>query len=183
MAARRKKKDQEQVANRGDAYEPPAAAAPRDADSALPAVNRPSSPAEDQPAETDRRPRLRRAADKLRSVIGRYFRDRRVELIDDFNAGGVGIKLTYDDPAERPSEEVKQILKAPEGNYPGLTFMGAIKQWRKRIGGDAEPRRATAIRLDAERRFGAVCEQMSHEERLRAQRQPGDGCPDERTPL
>jgi hypothetical protein len=110
--------------------------------------------------------------------MGRYFKGKKVELIDDGNAGGVGIKLTYDDPAERPSEPVKEILKAPEGNYPGPSFAGAIKQWRKKIGSDADPKRAVAIRLDTERRFEAVGDQMareemSHEDRLKAERERG----------
>jgi hypothetical protein len=173
--AKRKRKEQQPEESRADRHEPEsvppsAAAGPLNdnADTAPP----PAGAAQPDPVEPAR---TERAAEKLRSVMARYFPRRKVELIDDGNAAGVGIKLTYDDPAERPSEEVKQILKAPEGNYPGLSFTSAVKQWRKRIGSDAEPKRAVAIRMDAERRFEAVGDQMSHEERLKAKREQDGG--------
>ena len=103
----------------------------------------------------------------------RSFPGKKVELIEDGNAGGVGIKLTYDDPAERPSDAVKQILKEGDEQRPGFAYRGDLKQWRKRVGSDADPKRAVAIRMDAERRFEAVGEQMSHEERLKAEREQG----------
>lgn len=177
MAPRRKRKEQQPEETRGEAHEPPsvpadALAGPWDEASGPPALEVPASPSNDNPPETGKKSRTRRAVEKLRSVMGRYFKGKKVEMIDDGNAGGVGIKLTYDDPAERPSEDVKQIIKAPaEGNYPGLSFTASIKQWRKKIGADADPKRATAIRLDAERRFEAVSEQMSHEERLKSERE------------
>jgi hypothetical protein len=105
----------------------------------------------------------------------RSFPGKKVELIDDGNAGGVGIKLTYDDPTERPSDAVKQILKKGDEQRPGFAYRGDLQQWRKRIGSNADPRTAVAIRMDAERRFEAVGEQMSHEERLKAEREQGQG--------
>jgi hypothetical protein len=107
--------------------------------------------------------------------MSRAFPGKKVELIDDGNPGGVGIKLTYDDPAERPSDAVKQILKEGDEKRPGFMYRGDLKQWRKRIGAEADPRTAVAIRLDAERRFEAIGEQMSHEDRLKAERERSDG--------
>lgn len=181
MAARRKRKEQQPEETRGDAHEPAsvppdAMAGPWDAEAAAPPPEAATPPANDNPPETGKPSRTQRAVEKLRSVMGRYFKGKKVEMIDDGNSGGVGIKLTYDDPAERPSEDVKQIIKAPaEGNYPGLSFTASIKQWRKKIGADADPKRATAIRLDTERRFEAVGDQMSQEERLKAEREQAGG--------
>jgi hypothetical protein len=175
--AKRKRKEQEPEEAKGDAHEPPAAA--------------------DAPAELDFPPREAEQADsgtgtgreesdapqpavnKVHGVYGRFFKDRRVELIDDGNAGGIGIKLSYDDPAERPSDEIKQILKEGDDKRPGFTYRGDLKQWRKRVGKDADPRTAVAIRLDAERRVDAIGDRMSHEEQLRAERAevPGEQTP------
>src|SRR5947209_9388160 len=162
--AKRKRKEQVTEEAKGDAFEPPPstpaiALAATDLSASTPPPEVAAPPANDDPPESAKPTRTKRAVEKLRSVMGRYFPRKKVELIDDLNAGGVGIKLTYDDPAERPSEAVKEILKAPEGNYPGLSFAGAVKQWRKKIGSDAEPKRAVAIRLDTERRFEAASKQ------------------------
>jgi hypothetical protein len=175
--AKRKRKEQEPTEARSDAHEPPTTET---------AGGGARSPVEQSLAEGQDTAQLNEqpgppTARKQRPVIGRYFKDRRVELIDDSNVGGLGIKLTYDNPAERPSDEVKQILKEGDGQRPGFTYRGDLKQWRKRIGSDADPRTAVAIRLDAERRVEAIGEQMSHEERLKAERDRSEG-PDGKTP-
>lgn len=177
--AKRKRKDQVATHPTGDTSEPqtpsPAdLAGPQDAGAASGEVVKRVGTAEPKAVEPSRAGPPAPAVRKPRGVLGRYFRDRRVQLIDDGNAGGVGIKLTYDDPAERPSEAVKQILKEGDEKRPGFTYRGDLKEWRKRIGADADPRTAVAIRLDAERRVEAIAELMTHEERLKAERD-GDG--------
>ena len=62
-----------------------------------------------------------------------------VEAMARFNAGGIGIKLSYDDPAESPSEEIKQILKEGDDKRE-FHLPQRSEQWRKRIGKDANPR-------------------------------------------
>jgi hypothetical protein len=176
--AKRKRKEQQPEETVGDAHEPPSVPpdgpeGPGDGAAGATAPESPTPSAAESLTEPAQPTRAERAVEKLRAVLARYFPRKKVELIDDGNAGGLGIKLTYDDPAERPSEEVKQILKAPDGNYHGFGFAGAIKQWRKAIGRDAEPKRAVAVRLDAERRFEAIGDRMSHEERLKAEREQG----------
>jgi hypothetical protein len=184
--ARRRRKEQEPGEAAGDAYEPPsvpadALAGPWDGPVRPPASEVAARPADDSPPEPAQPTRTQRAVEKLRSVLGRYLPRKRVELIDDFNSGGVGIKLGFDDPAERPSDEVKQILREGDDRRPGFAYQGDRKQWRKRIGADADPRAAVAIRLDAERRVEAVADRMSHEERLKAERGQDQG-PGEQTP-
>jgi hypothetical protein len=182
MARQRKRKEKEQPEKVGDAFEPQADQV--DVGSAqgsaelvdFPPRDEAQAPAADASGQAEagtEEPRQKwheRFGGKVRSVMGRYFKDRRAELVDDGNAGGVGIKLSYDDGAERPSEEVKQILKAEEGKRTGFRFDGQKKQWRKRFpdGRDADPTVAVAIRLDAENRFRQIDDQMTHEERLRA---------------
>lgn len=175
--AKRKRKQPEPTP--GDAYESPNMGT---ADLSGPwdeAADAQESPGQPEPTEaksapaTPHEPLASRDKDKRRPVQSRYFPTKKVELIDDYNTGGVGIQLTYNDPAERPSEEVKQILKTPQGNYAGLKYQHERKQWRKRIGADAEPKTAIAIRLDTERRFEAIGDQMSHEEQLKAERAQG----------
>jgi hypothetical protein len=185
--AKRKRKEHEPVEAKGDAHEPPSVSAadlsgPWDGAGGAPAPDGQPQPADEQKEEAPGRQQSpQRAEKKPRSVLGRYFKDRRVQLIDDGNAGGVGIKLSYDDPAERPSDKVKEILKEGDEKRPGFTYQGARKLWHKRIGADADPRTAVAIRLDAERRVEAIGEQMSHEERLKAERSRGEE-PGEKTP-
>lgn len=170
--AKRKRKEQEPEEAKDDAHEPPAAAAPvefefppKEAAQAAPGTGSGrEEPAAPQPA-----------VDKVHGVYGRYFKDRRVELIDDGNAGGIGIKLSYDDPKERPSAEIKQILKEGDEKRPGFTYRGDLRQWRKRVGKDADARTAVAIRLDAERRVDAIGDRMSFEEQLSAERTGGAG--------
>lgn len=184
--AKRKRKEQEPTATGGDAHEPPADAAglsgPRDGATGSAATDDRPQPEPGQPGElpAQRQP-VQPAERRPHAVVGRYLKDRRVELIDDGNAGGVGIKLSYDDPADRPSDAVKQILKEGDDKRPGFTYQGGRKLWHKRIGADADPRTAVAIRLDAERRVDAIGDQMSHEERLKAERER-DGGPGEKTP-
>src|SRR5947209_2434802 len=103
--AKRKRKEQEPAEPKGDAYEPPAAQAESDGLADWPPAPEEQAQPEDAPQiEADGQQRPPRAAPKPRSVLSRAFPGKRVELIDDLNAGGVGMKLTYDDPAERPSE-------------------------------------------------------------------------------
>jgi hypothetical protein len=178
--AKRNRKETEPTQAHGDAEEQPAA------DAAAAEFDFP--PREPEQVKSDERSTAQAepaapqpAVRKLHSVLTRKFDDRRVELIDDGNAGGLGIKLTYDDPNERPSEAVKQILKEGDDQRPGYSYHRELKQWRKRIGRDADPRTAVAIRLDAERRVDAIGEQMSHEEQLKAERERADN-PAARTP-
>jgi hypothetical protein len=183
--AKRKRKEQEPAENKGDAYEPPESSANAmagpwdDPGDASTAEGQPPSDGGIQGEPRDRQ--QQRTEKKPHGVIGRYFKDRRVELIDDGNAAGLGIKLSYDDPKERPSEEIKQILKEGDEKRPGFSYRGDLKQWRKRVGSDADPRTAVAIRMDAERRVDAIGDQMSHEERLREERErahePGEKSP------
>lgn len=177
--AKRKRKEQESVEDKGDAYEPPAAQAGTDSLSDWPPTpEEPAQPKDDARAESPGPQRPPRAAPKPRSVLSRALPGRKVEMIDDGNAAGLGIQLSFDDPAERPSETVKQILKEGDDQRPGFGYRGDLKQWRKRIGADADPRTAVAIRLDAERRVEAIGDQMSHEEKLKAEReQSGDRGP------
>src|SRR5438128_677924 len=185
--AKRKRKEHEPVEAKGDAYEPPSISVPDlsgpwDGAGGAPATDGQPQPADGQKGESPGRRQPPQSAEKKpRPVVGRYFKDRRVELIDDGNASGIGIKLSYDDPAERPSDAVKQILKGGDEKRPGFMYRGDLKQWRKRVGSDTDPRTAVAIRLDAERRVEAVGDQMSHEERLKAERGRGEE-PDEKTP-
>jgi hypothetical protein len=176
MAPRRKRIDSPTTGSEGpQELSGPAeqSAGPSDGAPVAPGPDGETPPAGDHPAEPAKTSRGRRAGEKLRSALARYFPGKKIELIDDGNAGGLGIKFTYDDPAERPSDEVKQILKDGDEQRPGFSYQGSLKQWRKRIGADAGPQTAVAIRLDAERRFAAVAEQMSHEERLKADRERG----------
>lgn len=178
--AKRKRKETAPEEAKGDAHEPPAAGAapvefdfpPREADQVKPGDSGPAQAEQAAP-----RPEVK----KVHGVYGRYFKGRRVELIDDGNAGGIGIKLSYDDPKERPSDEVKQILKEGDETRPGFTYRGELKQWRKRIGSDADPKTAVAIRLDAERRVDAIGDRMSYEEQLKAER-AGAETPGEKAP-
>ena len=173
--AKRKPKEMEPTETQGDAYEPPSL------DKSAIEFNIPPGEAEQvKPGDGDAAPVAEQSAPhptvkKIRDVIGRHFKDRHVELIDDGNSGGIGIKLSYDDPAERPSEEIKQILKEGDDKRPGFTYNRDLRQWRKRIGRDADPRTAVAIRLDAERRVDAIGEVMSHEEQLREERNRDQG--------
>jgi hypothetical protein len=184
--AKRNRKAQEPTEGTGDAYEPQSASTPDlsgpwDGAAAAPPAEVTTPPANDNPPDPAPSTRAQKAVAKLRSVLGRYLPRKRVELIDDLNAGGLGIKLSFDDPAERPSEEVKQLLKDGDDQRPGFGYRGDLKQWRKRIGTDADPRAAVAIRLDAERRVEAVADRMGHEERVKAEREAGGG-PGEKTP-
>jgi hypothetical protein len=184
--AKRNRKAQEPTEEKGDAHEPPsvpveALAGPWDGAAASAAEGVTTPAANDNPpgpAPT----RAQKAVAKLRSVLGRYLPRKKVELIDDLNDGGLGIRLGFDDPAERPSEEVKQLLKEGDEQRPGFGYRGDLKQWRKRIGTDADPRAAVAIRLDAERRIEAVADRMGHEDRLKAERDAGGGVAGERHP-
>lgn len=187
----RKRKVKEQPAEVGDAFEPTAdqaraaaTAANTDAVDFPPREDKAAAASQPEPsAEQPKQKWHERFGGKVRSVTGRYFKDRRAELVDDGNAGGIGIKLSYDSPTERPSDEVKQILKEEEGKRTGFRFDGQKMQWRKRFpdGRDVDPTVAVAIRLDAENRFHRIDEQMTHEERLRAEQQ-GQSAPGDRTP-
>lgn len=171
--AKRKRKEPLPEESKGDAYEPPIVDAAATEFNIPPSEADQDKPGDGGPAQAEQaapQPTVK----KVHGVYGRYLKDRRVVLIDDGNAGGIGIQLSYDDPKERPSEEVKQILKEGDDQRPGFTYRGDLKQWRKRIGHDADPRTAVAIRLDAERRVDAIGERMSHEEQLRAERERGE---------
>jgi hypothetical protein len=116
--ARRKRKDQQPEEIKGDAYEPPsdppdALAGPWDKAAAPSTPETPAQPADEGQPEPPRKTATQRAAEKPRAVMTRSFPGRKVELIDDGNAGGVGIKLTYDDPAERPSDAVSRRAPSP----------------------------------------------------------------------
>src|SRR5947209_3795332 len=104
--AKRKRKEQETAEERGDAYEPPAARAETDGLSDWPPAADEQTPSDGEArAAADGQPPSSRPARMPRSVLSRAFLGKKVELIDDLNAGGLGIRLSYDDPAERPSEE------------------------------------------------------------------------------
>jgi len=127
--AKRKRKEQEPAQIMGDAQEPASTtpadlSGPWDEAPEAPAgetVEQPGKP-KDEPAGQP--PTVQRTERKPRSVMGRYFPGKKVELIDDGNTGGVGIKLSYDDPSERPSDAVKQILKDGDDKRPGFTYRG-----------------------------------------------------------
>jgi hypothetical protein len=131
--AKRKRKEQEPAEAKGDAHEPQSASAadlsgPWDGAGTSPAPDGQPQPADDRPGESPGRQQPPQSAEKKpRSVIGRYFKDRRVQLIDDGNADGLGIKLSYDDPNARPSDAVKQILKEGDEKRPGFTYRGDLK--------------------------------------------------------
>lgn len=81
-----------------------------------------------------------------------------VRLIDDGNSLGIGIKLDYANPEERPSEAVKAILKEGRDNERGLGWNSVKKQWRKPVGPDP-----VHARLDVESRHADVVRQMREE--------------------
>ncbi len=173
--AKRKRKEPLPEETKGDAYEPPAVDAAATEFNIPPGATDQDKPGDSGPARATAPDAPQPTVKKVHGVYGRYFKDRRVVLIDDGNAGGIGIQLAYDDPKERPSDEVKQILKEGDDKRPGFAYRGDLKQWRKRIGHDADPRTAVAIRLDAERRVDAIGDRMSHEEQLRAERADDTG--------
>ncbi len=178
MARSRKTKDQKRAAQPGDAYEPPAAGAVPDFPPADEAAAPPPA-ADPRPAYDPDDP------NKLRTVVSAPFRGKHggvLHLVDDGNARGVGIRIAYDDPAARPADDEKAVLKAPKGNYRGFEFRGEMgKQWRKAVGRDAPAPVAVAVRMDAEERFDTLHAKLNHAERVEQERQPADE-PADKTP-
>jgi hypothetical protein len=191
MAPRRKKKEQEPAADQGDAYEPVPGEIvnvdfPPAEEEAIPGQARQEPTAGGEQRRADLADRLPPRQDDLRATITEPFEEHRdgrvvtgtLRYIDELNAGGVGHKISYDDPTERPTEEQKAVLKEPggsQGQYPGPRFRKDRKDWHQPIGTDADPKRAVAIRLGEEARHDRLHGQLDHRARLEQERKEQQG--------
>lgn len=102
----------------------------------------------------------RKLPDKLGIPVG----DLRVQLIDkgDNNAG-IGVRVLYPDGREPTGEEkeiIRDVMKEETNGFPsGFRWRGDMGMWHKEIGDVAGPR-ASAIRLDAERRVESIAKNL-----------------------
>lgn len=102
--------------------------------------------------------RSERPSPKLRGVAVEIIGNKRVRLIDNGNAGGVGIKIEGLAEGEKVSDEVKGILRENDGVR--LIYRNDMdKSWMTRV----DPMNPSGTRRAVEKKFAAVVEQMRKE--------------------
>ena len=94
---------------------------------------------------------------KLNSRITEIAGDATVRLIDDGNFGGLGIKIDFKDPADKPSPAVIKTLREEHDGKRGLSWNSVLGQSRKPV------RFPIYDRVDAERRHAEVVRIMKEE--------------------